>query len=338
MKSLGLGRYALTIGVTAALLAGCGGSQSPIGAPPVPQSHALAGYADHGGSWMLPEAKSQDLLYISASPYWPNGDVYVYTYPQGHLVGDLSGLFKPVGECADSQGNVFVVTLSSASTSSNVYEYAHGGTTPIATLSDPNVALSCAIDPQTGNLAAGGDGVAIFSSAQGIPAIYNSSFAFKHCGFDNRGDLYLSALSSQYGDQAQLIRLTKGSAAFQTIVVNAKLYSSARLWPSVQWDDNRLVVSSNRDDEPITFYRLRVKGAMASVTGATTVTTANNNYSGQTWIQGGRALAAGNHKHHQMAFLWKFPEGGPPFSEIRDIGGVTNPDVSGIVVSVAPRR
>ena len=33
MKSLGLCRYALTIGAAAALLAGCGGSQPPIGAP-----------------------------------------------------------------------------------------------------------------------------------------------------------------------------------------------------------------------------------------------------------------------------------------------------------------
>jgi hypothetical protein len=33
MKSLGLGRVALCICATAAMLAGCGGSQPPIGAP-----------------------------------------------------------------------------------------------------------------------------------------------------------------------------------------------------------------------------------------------------------------------------------------------------------------
>jgi hypothetical protein len=33
MKSLGLSCYALTMGVAVALLAGCGGSQPPIGAP-----------------------------------------------------------------------------------------------------------------------------------------------------------------------------------------------------------------------------------------------------------------------------------------------------------------
>jgi hypothetical protein len=39
MKSLGFDRYTLRLVVAAALLAGCGGSQSPIGAPgAMPQS------------------------------------------------------------------------------------------------------------------------------------------------------------------------------------------------------------------------------------------------------------------------------------------------------------
>ena len=33
MNSLGLSRYAVTIGAAAALLPGCGGSQQPVGAP-----------------------------------------------------------------------------------------------------------------------------------------------------------------------------------------------------------------------------------------------------------------------------------------------------------------
>jgi hypothetical protein len=39
MRSLEFGRYALNMGSAAALLAGCGGSQPPIGAPgAMPQS------------------------------------------------------------------------------------------------------------------------------------------------------------------------------------------------------------------------------------------------------------------------------------------------------------
>src|ERR1700729_4187663 len=44
MKSSGLSRYAVTIGAVSALLAGCGGSQPPIGATAaMPQSYAIYG-------------------------------------------------------------------------------------------------------------------------------------------------------------------------------------------------------------------------------------------------------------------------------------------------------
>jgi len=49
MKSLDLSRFALSMGVAAALLAACGGSQPPIGAPgTMPQSAAIAQHAARG--------------------------------------------------------------------------------------------------------------------------------------------------------------------------------------------------------------------------------------------------------------------------------------------------
>ena len=47
-----------TLGIrAAALLAACGGSQPPIGAPgAIPQSPAIAQHATRGKSWMLPGA------------------------------------------------------------------------------------------------------------------------------------------------------------------------------------------------------------------------------------------------------------------------------------------
>jgi hypothetical protein len=77
MKRFGLGTYALSGCVAVALLAGCGGSQLPTGAPgAMPQTSALAMHADRGKSWMLPEAKSEDLLYVSNLQ-----NVKVYSYP-----------------------------------------------------------------------------------------------------------------------------------------------------------------------------------------------------------------------------------------------------------------
>jgi hypothetical protein len=84
MKSLGLNRYALAIGAAAALLGGCGGSQPSLGAPgAMPRNPAIATHADRGKSWMLPEAKSEGLLYIADAC----GGLCISTYPAGKLVG-----------------------------------------------------------------------------------------------------------------------------------------------------------------------------------------------------------------------------------------------------------
>jgi hypothetical protein len=55
--------------VAIAMLAGCRGAQLPIGAPgAIPETSALATHAAHGRSWMLPEAKVMNSLYVSDDP------------------------------------------------------------------------------------------------------------------------------------------------------------------------------------------------------------------------------------------------------------------------------
>jgi len=61
----------------------------------MPQIAALQSQSalrDRSGSWMLPEAKSEDLLYISDVT-----GVHVFSYPKGTLVGDLTGFASPQG-------------------------------------------------------------------------------------------------------------------------------------------------------------------------------------------------------------------------------------------------
>jgi hypothetical protein len=78
MKSFSLRKHTLSGGVAVALLAGCGGSQPPVGAPgAMPQTSPIATHADRGKSWMLPEAKSG--LYISE--YNNRSDAVVLGYP-----------------------------------------------------------------------------------------------------------------------------------------------------------------------------------------------------------------------------------------------------------------
>jgi hypothetical protein len=200
MKSRTVGA-SLSVGI---LLFGCGAPQAttPSGATPQPASTRAV-----RGSWMKPGTSGQDLLYTAGGENG-RGIVYVYTYPQGALVGTLTGMIQPSGVCTDSAGNVFIVAYTTGSLgSSTIYEYAHGGTSPVAMLSDPGVALGCAVDPKTGNLAVAntsdftnpyeddwGD-IAIYPEARGNPKIYyDDGFpAFYNCGYDNEGNLYVSA-------------------------------------------------------------------------------------------------------------------------------------------------
>jgi hypothetical protein len=283
---------------------------------------------------MDPSASGQDLLYISSND---RGNVYAYTYPQGKLVGTLTGFISPSGECSDAVGDVFIVAYSTPSmTSSKIYEYAHGGMTPIAVLSDPEVANGCAVDPTTGNLAVSGGAVAIYQHASGNPTMYYSSvFHFYYCGYDNLGNLYLSGTNGRYGNQAQLVRLARGSSDFEQIGLKAKLYTSGQ-WPSVQWHGLYLTVTSDVSRQPITVYRLHISGSTASIVGTTTLSTAKNYYGGQTWIQGKRIIGVGAFKRgYQDAFFWPFPKGGEPNRRIRKVGNAPQ-FLWGVTVSVAP--
>jgi hypothetical protein len=84
--------------------------------------------------------------------------------------------------------------------------YAYGGTTPIWTLDFPGYPeLNCSVDPKNGNLALGvlagscGDGVAVFTKAQGIPATCTPSGqdGLPGCGYDKTAGS-LTAASVQW--------------------------------------------------------------------------------------------------------------------------------------------
>src|ERR1700677_3948961 len=137
MKRSHRSRHVLSISAVTAMLTACGGSQPPIGAPgAMPQTFALAAHADRGTSWMLPEAASQDLLYVSSHNY-----VSIYTYPGGQLVGKLRGFYLASGQCVDSSNNVYITDYGM----NRVFEYAHGNSKRLRTILTPG-GNSCSID------------------------------------------------------------------------------------------------------------------------------------------------------------------------------------------------
>ena len=123
--------------------------------------------------------------------------------------GTLSNPEYANGDCVDNAGNVFVVNFGTSSGGGgDVVEYAHGGTTPIKTLTYPNAYLNgCAVDPTTGNLAVtdyrpsngnrGKGGVLIYPSASGTPTKYvDPGMAdYGYCAYDSAGNLIPGRLS-----------------------------------------------------------------------------------------------------------------------------------------------
>lgn len=182
-------RYALGSCVAFAVLAGCGsgGGQSQL-APSGPlQSGAKSGVAqldvvdmhpDHRRSWMAPGATAKDLLYVSSNS---TGAVFVYSYPQDKLVGELTGFAGPDGMCSDKKGDVWITNNNGLPGGDNVVEYKHGGTKQIGSVNNADLyPVSCSVDRTTGNLAVGdslsyGSGpgaVAIYAHAKGSATYY----------------------------------------------------------------------------------------------------------------------------------------------------------------------
>jgi hypothetical protein len=144
---------------------------------------------------------------------------------------------------------VFVV--NNTPNSNDVVEFKHGGTQPIATLIDPGEsAISCAVDPITGNLAvtsgsniSGGSGVvAIYAHGKGsTPQFYSDTqmFAIYWCGYDDKGNLFVDGQPTSDGFGFQLAELPKGKKA----LVNIKLTGGTINFPGqVQWDGKYLLI------------------------------------------------------------------------------------------------
>jgi hypothetical protein len=306
-------------------------------------------HADHHHSWMKPTSSSQNLLYVSSV----NGKIYVYTYPQGKLTGTLTGLLGPIGECVDSAGNVFIVAAANASyQASTIYEYAHGGTTPVATLSDQGAGFGCAVDPATGNLAVanisdqenpknpGYGDVAVYAGAQGSATMYYSS-AYSSFGdfpgYDNKSNLYVVAESAQNHNQ-ELVRLSNGSGSFEAISLKEKVSSGYRFWPTVQWDGKHTTVSSDsgqgRQRSDVSVYRLSISRRHATAIGTTKLDSPRNLHGSQSWIQSNTIVGTYYYKGYANVASWQYPNGGEPRSTIKKI---TTASLLGLAISSAAK-
>lgn len=256
--------------------------------------------------------KKTDLLYISDAG---TTSVYVYTYPQGTLSQTLTGFKLPSGECVDKKGNVFITDQAASA----IYEYAHGGSSPIATLQDTNQdPQGCSVDSKSGDLAVanvvsyGGSkagSVSIYKGAKGNPTILTDPALYDvgYCGYDPNGNLFVDGLKKS---TVTLAELPKGGKSLTNLKVSIKLHGAG----GVQWDGKYLAVG----ETGTTVYQFSVSSGKATQKGTTTLTGAYSLL--DFWIQG-KALI-GPTAGSGTVGIWKYPAGGSPK---QTLNGFTEP-------------
>ncbi len=315
MRIWDFSRSAFGICAASALLAGCGGSQLPIGESGAMPQNASIAQIDRGGSWMLPDAKHDDLLYVS--DFY---GVHVFSYPRGTHVGDLTGFASPEGLCTDRAGDVFVTDETVA----HVYEYAHGGTNRIATLYDNYVdfnPIDCSVDPVTGNLAvASADApyVVIFPDAKEHPVVYVDPYASLFwCAYDDKGNLFIEQI--RHHRKFYIGELPKGATKFKNFVLDSR----AGIPGATKFDGQHVVVEDLRTNG---LHQVRFSGSNAVVIDSTPLNGAKEIQ--QFWIHKGKVIGP---DAYGPAYFWKYPLGGSPAKAIQ---GFTLP--VGVTVSLAP--
>jgi hypothetical protein len=307
MKGSSLVGYALTLGIAAALPAGCGGAQSGV---PAQLAARPAGAA----------TKSSTLLYVLQGAH--AASVEFVTFPQGKPVGTLPTYGYPTALCSDASGNVWVPFDTGGKVL--VAEFAHGGTVPIAKLLAPLTgAHGCAVDPSSGNLAVlssaginGSGKILVWNHAVGKPASYHTWFEPFSAAYDDKGNLFVDGL-----DESTYV-LTELPAGARKLHYVAIRHGAVTLG-GVQWDGTYVAVEGFRRSDPI--YRLKVAGFKAEV--VQTVQLRAVPYEASFWTNGSTIVATQRDTKH--VGVWTYPTGGAPTERLNGFH-----DATGVVISV----
>jgi hypothetical protein len=309
MKLLRVGSLAALATTAIFVLAGCGGAETgttgavPLGttAAPIPDS-----------------VKRQTLIYVSSD----DDNVYVFAYPSGKLVQTLTGFGYPGDVCSDSNGNVWITNASSGSYRRGyLVEYAHGGTTPIATLDDAHLPDACAVDPSTGNLAAvngnGAASVAIYADARGAPTYYSggSLYGFYSASYDSTSDLFFTGYLGPFKFGTGWLQ--KGASTLSSFPLRPHIFPHKGL----QWDGQYLVIAANQ----AYIWKYAIRGTMGKKVGSLSLGITGMEHFA---IQGSLLVVTG--AGYQTVELFHYPSGKP----IKVITGVNEPN--GVAISVAP--
>jgi hypothetical protein len=320
-------RISLTFGLI--LLAGCGGAQTAAIPLSASANAPSASRASHAISWMAKGLQQRDLLYVSNA----NGTVSVYRYWQQTLVGVLTKFQRPMGECADPAGNVYVADDESK----KVDTYRHGSTKMLKAYDDaPYTPYGCAFSPSTGSLALAnygtkdysyyGDGnIAIYQHASGSATIYGGSSDnhFTACAYDGHGDLLAvseTGYSGHWYYSPEFFYLPKDGKQLVPVTLPNPYSSSGWYYQDVQglaWDGKYWIVDSYNE---LYRYTINIKAQLVD----RIALSGGDDNPGPVWIYrknfkgaGTEAVAASSANSGKgIVDYWKYPAAGSPVDEI----------------------
>lgn len=214
--------------ISAAVVAGCSRSAMPPNA--MQASRAAPGTATLSETGLPLQATSvRRLLYLSDAT---SPQLDVYDYQTRTLLGTVTGVASPYGECVDGSGNVYVAQFVGG-----VVEFAHGGSKPIKQFNTDGYTMGCSVDKR-GDVAAGifqtqsgGQGdVEVFPHGGGTPERFTSNDCYFDWppGYDDKGNLFVEGLN---GSTPHVCELRAGSSVLRTLTTRVPLgYPGSVMW------------------------------------------------------------------------------------------------------------
>jgi hypothetical protein len=239
----------IAISIGAGLLAACGGSQPPIGAPgTLLQSREF------------PSTSQLDLLYVSAYDNSTRLDkTYVFNYANRTQLFTLSGVTYPSGVCVGKAGNVFVADDAKPYA---IVEYRHGATKPQRRILVDEPPFACAVDHKSGDIAVTTSDYRnfyVYKHGRGNPEMYTvpNVDGVPECSYDSRGRLFLAAWThNSYRIRSYLYEFHKASDRVHII----RLKGLDHYFFDVKWDGTYVAILSEES-----IYRLAIAGKHGKV-------------------------------------------------------------------------
>ena len=270
-------------------------------------------------------ARKENLIYAGG-----DASSYVLTYPGGKLVGQIG--MTSLGTCADSDGNVYFTGAGA------ITEFAHGGTTPIATYAVQGNVYACSVDPATGNIAAVvfcasgcGDSVAVIRPRSGLAPTLSSDSelpSLLFCTYDGHGNIFVDGFK---GSQFGMAELPNGATSFINFTMSENIPTAEQ----TQWDGQYLTVETRIRPE---IDQIQVNGSNATIVNRVELKGVGLRAT-QSWIQSGKIAVPTAIEHRALdIFVWSYPAGGKPIEKITGFIGGGHQQIDGVAFSPRKRR